>query len=257
MLDLIKFKIYRFAFNILCISVRVGLRIIYGKKRRDELILQGRFPFYHRLNQKQYSMRWSAPKYGNDDWEPKVSNLLKNIKGELFIDIGASVGYYTLLLASNFDEVIAIEPEPKSANKLRQNTEHLKNVRVIEEAVSNEDGETTLYVSSTIGWHTITPQNSEPYEPTKIRTRTLKTILGGRTASLVKVDTEGAELKILDGAPANKVRAWLIETHGGEPRKRELETRLIRDGYEINWVTDTHIFGYPGPTGNRKRLGYL
>jgi len=244
MLDLIKFKIYTFAFWVLYIPVRVGLRIVYGKERRDKLILQGRFPLYHKLKEIQYSLLWSSAKFGNFKWELNVSDLLKSIKGELFIDIGASVGYYTLLLASNFDEVLAIEPEPKSANKLRQNTEHLNNIRVIEEAVSNVDGETTLYVSPTIGWHTITPQNTAPYEPTKIKTCTLKTILGDRTASLVKVDTEGAELKILDGAPANKVRAWLIEAHGGESRKRELEARLTGYGYESVWITDTHIYAH-------------
>lgn len=244
MLDLIKFKIYTFAFWVLYLSVRVVLRIVYGKKRRDELILQGGFPQYYKLMNMKYSLRWSSAKFGYDSWEPEVSNLLKGIKGKLFIDIGAGIGYYTLLLASNFDEVLSVEPEPKSASQLRHNIKHLKNVRVIEEAISNEDGETTLYVSPTIGWHTITPQNTQPYEPTKIKTCTLKTILGGRTASLVKVDTEGAELKILDGAPVDKVRAWLIEAHGGEPRKRELEARLMGDGYETVWITDTHIYAH-------------
>jgi len=239
-----KSQIFRFILYVIYLFFRVSLRLIYGKDERDQLISVNHFPIYHKLKQKILSLRWSSAKYGNDNWEPKVSIFLKGIKGKLFVDIGASVGYYTLLLASNFDEIIAVEPETKSVEKLRKNTKHLKNVCILQEAISNEDGETTLYVSPTIGWHTITPQNKNLYEPIKIKTSTLDTILGKKTANLVKVDTEGAELKIIDGANPQKVDSWLIEEHGGENRKIELNTKLTKMGYETKWITPSHIFAY-------------
>jgi len=242
--DKIKSQLSRFTIYWIYLFLRIGLRVRYGKTRRDQLIAIHHFQFYHKIKQIRYSLRWSSAKYGYDDWEPSVSEFLKGITGELFVDVGASVGYYTLLLSSNFDEVIAVEPETNSANKLRKNTEHLGNVRVVQEAVSDEDGETTLFVSPMIGWHSITPQNTGSYTPTKIRTITLETLLGGKTASLIKVDTEGAELKIIDGANTEQIDSWLVEAHGGEERKTALETKLTKMGYEVKWITPSHIFAY-------------
>ncbi len=241
-----KFKIYQSVLYLLILSLRVGLRLVYGKARRDELIHSGRFRIYRAIEKSRknhlWNHIWAAGKI--NAWEPKVSKLLAGMKGELFVDVGASIGYYTLLLAGNFEKVVAVEPEAESMGGLRKNTRHLDNVETVQAAISDVDGEATLFVNQTIGWHTITPRNPNVYTPTKIRTLKLETLLGDRTADLVKVDTEGAELKILAGAPPDRVMAWLIEAHGGEPRKRELETELMEKGYETVWVTDTHIYAH-------------
>ncbi len=246
MIEMIRFKITVFILRFLYLVFRVGLRVIYGKEERDQLILDGHFKLYHRLSRKKYSMLWASSKYGNESWEPQVSKFLKSIKGDLFVDIGASVGYYTLLLAGNFAEVIAVEPEPESYGGLLENTEHLDNIRTVQVAISDEDGETTLHVSPTIGWHTLIPRPEKTfrYSASKTRIMTLRTLLEGRTASLVKVDTEGAELMILDGAPPELVKAWLIEAHWGSQRKRELEEKLVGMGYETKWISESHIYAY-------------
>ncbi len=246
MFELIRFKITAFTLHFLYLFFRVGLRVIYGKEERDQLILDGHFELYHRLNRKKYSMLWASSKYGNESWEPQVSKFLKSIKGSLFVDIGASVGYYTLLLAGNFAEVIAVEPEPESYRGLLENTEHLSHVRAVQAAISDEDGETTLYVSPTIGWHTLIPRPEKTfrYSTSKTRTVTLRTLLKDKRASLVKVDTEGAELVILDGAVSEQVDSWLVEAHWGAERKHELEEKLRGMGYETTWITEAHIFAY-------------
>jgi FkbM family methyltransferase len=59
------------------------------------------------------------------DWEPWVTNaiaktLLEN-KGCVFIDVGANVGWYTLLAAGmNASHVYAFEPNPRMAQLLRK-----------------------------------------------------------------------------------------------------------------------------------------
>ena len=244
MIELLRFKITAFALRFLYLFFRVGLRVVYGKEERDQLLLDGHFELYHRLNRKKYSMLWASSKYGNESWEPQVSKFLKNIKGSLFIDIGSSIGYYTLLLAGNFTEVIAVEPEPESYRGLLENTGHLDNVRTVRAAISDEEGETTLYVSPTIGWHTLIPRPEKTfrYSASKTRTMTLGTLLKDKRASLVKVDTEGAELVILDGAVSEQVEAWLVEAHWGAERKHELEEKLGKMGYETTWITENHIY---------------
>ena len=246
MIEMIRFKITAFALRFLYLFIRVGLRVIYGKEERDQLFSDGHFKLYHRLNQKKYAMLWASSKYGNESWEPQVSKFLKTIKGSLFIDIGASVGYYTLLLHENFSAVIAVEPEPESYRGLLENTGHLDNVRTVQVAISDEDGETTLHVSPTIGWHTLIPRPEETfrYNTSKTRTLILRTLLKGRTASLVKVDTEGAALLILDGSPTELVKAWLIEAHWGAQRRQELEEKLGDMGYETKWISESHIYAH-------------
>jgi len=247
------FKIIDLTLYLLVLITRITLRLIYGKNKRDELILSGHFGFYRSIQKWRANHRWGYiwSKGDTEEWEPKVSTLLTGLKGELFIDIGSSVGYYTLRLADNFKEIIAVEPEKESFSKLHKNTEHLDNVRTVQAAISDKDGEATLHISHTIGLHTLTPIPKDTYIVSKTKTLTLKTLLEGRTASLVKVDTEGAELMILDGAPPELVKAWLIEAHGGAERKLDLEEKLGNMGYETTWITETHIYAYcdPGQRG--------
>ena len=235
-----------FFLHILLLITRVGLRLIYGKNRRDELILSGHFGFHTTIQKWRHNHLWEHiwSKGKPKEWEPEVSELLNGLEGELFVDIGSSVGYYSLLLANNFKEIIAVEPEPETVNLLRKNTRHLDNIHIVEGAISDEDGEATFYISPTLGWHTITPTNKKQYTATKTKVQTLKTLLDGRKATLVKVDTEGAELKILDGAPQGKVEAWLIEAHGGESRMKEIDSKLSEMGYETSWISENHIYAH-------------
>ncbi len=58
------------------------------------------------------------------------SNLKKR---DLVLDIGAGSGVITAALAKRTRKVWAIEPDPETVNKLRQNTKNLENVTIIEQ----------------------------------------------------------------------------------------------------------------------------
>jgi len=236
----IRFKIVDgFLFSLHQVA-RFGITIIFGNDKRDELLASGQLGFYTRIQKWFKNYRWGylwstgKPKA----WEPKVSEHLAGLQGELFVDVGSSIGYYAALLAKNFDEIIAVEPETKSFSRLVKNTGIFENVTAVQVAISDEEGEALFYISPSLGWHTLTPRTGCKYTTTTIKTVTLKTLLEGRTASLVKVDTEGAELKILDGAPEN-VKAWLIEAHG---EADAIEEKLKNMGYTVSWITDGHVY---------------
>ena len=53
-------------------------------------------------------------------------------KNDLVLDIGAGTGLITSVLATRCKQVYAIEPEPRAAAKLRQNTAKFTNVKVSE-----------------------------------------------------------------------------------------------------------------------------
>lgn len=85
--------------------------------------------------------------------EPFETELVeKEIKkGDVVLDIGANIGYYTLIFAKLVGEsgkVYAFEPDPDSFALLKKNVEinGYKNVVLIQKAVSNKTGKIRLYL---------------------------------------------------------------------------------------------------------------
>jgi FkbM family methyltransferase len=84
--------------------------------------------------------------------EFETSVIEKEIKeGDIVVDIGANIGYYTLIFAKLVGEkgkVFAFEPHPKNFCLLKKNVEinGYKNVVLEQKAVSNTTGKARLYV---------------------------------------------------------------------------------------------------------------
>lgn len=85
-------------------------------------------------------------------FEPfETDQLLGNIKpGDVVLDVGANIGYYTLLMARQCSPggwVYAFEPDPDNATLLRQNVRQngYENVTVIEKAIGDRSQTLKLY----------------------------------------------------------------------------------------------------------------
>jgi len=85
-------------------------------------------------------------------YEPRETKLLKQEirKGDTVIDIGASIGYYTLLFSRLVGEngrVFAFESNPDDFDLLKKNVllNDYKNIIVENKAVSNRNGESVIY----------------------------------------------------------------------------------------------------------------
>ncbi|HRB19573.1 MAG TPA: FkbM family methyltransferase [Chitinophagales bacterium] len=80
----------------------------------------------------------------------EIELLHKNIrKGDIVLDIGANIGFYTQLLSDLVGEngkVYAFEPDKKNYSYLQQNTGQLKNVAFFHKAVSNKTGNLTCII---------------------------------------------------------------------------------------------------------------
>lgn len=88
-------------------------------------------------------------------WEPKMTelfrNILKSIKNATVIDVGANIGYFSLMAASLGQNVIAIEPVEDNIQKLVQGVlvnEFQDNIVILRNAVSRGRGVVRLDVSS-------------------------------------------------------------------------------------------------------------
>lgn len=87
-------------------------------------------------------------------YEPFETEFVKRElkKGDVVLDIGANIGYYTLIFAKLVGEkgkVFAFEPEPTNFYLLKKNVEinGYKNVTLIQMAVSNKTEKLKLYLS--------------------------------------------------------------------------------------------------------------
>jgi FkbM family methyltransferase len=178
-----------------------------------------------------------------DIWEPSVSRFLKQTKGNLFMDVGACYGSWSILLADNYKEIVAVEPEPSNMKAIVGNLaySHIKNVSVVQAAVSDKNGMVGMKSFEHSDWFMFAPAGYTPdiYVPSL----TLTKILGKRCADLVKVDVQGAEWQTLEGAVPvlNQIRSWLVEIHD-LTRKCEAEQWFINHGYCFRWLDIDHIF---------------
>jgi FkbM family methyltransferase len=124
--------------------------------------------------------------------------------GMTVLDLGANIGYYTLLASravGHVGSVYAFEPDPRSFRSLCANVEvnGARNVRTFEAAVSARPGSRTLYLSETAthsGLHrSMGDANPTPHP---IDTVALDDLHIARV-DVVKMDIEGEEPAALDG----------------------------------------------------------
>jgi FkbM family methyltransferase len=141
-------------------------------------------------------------------WEPNNTAAFGEIlrPGDLFVDVGANIGYYSLLasrLVGDEGAVVSIEASPAIFEQLGENVarNHARNVRMVNVAVSDRPGELTLYGGSK--WN----RGSSSTLPGALRTveavvlaAPLDDVLTDDERSrvrLIKIDIEGAELPVL------------------------------------------------------------
>ena len=94
-------------------------------------------------------------------YEPIETEIVKTHveKNNIVVDIGANIGYYTLLMALNQAKVFSYEPEPKNFKLLQKNVNlnnFSSNVKLYNKAVSNYNGFSKLFLAKGApGMHTL------------------------------------------------------------------------------------------------------
>ncbi len=134
-----------------------------------------------------------------------ISRLLPKV--DVFIDIGANLGYYTCLALQNGKPVVAFEPQQQNLHCLFQNLTANgweDNAEVFPLALSERPGLLTLYGAS--GPSASLIKNWAGYSARHhkiVPVSTLDNVLAGRFVGqrlFVKMDVEGAEYQVLKGA---------------------------------------------------------
>jgi FkbM family methyltransferase len=158
--------------------------------------------------------------------------------GETVFDLGANVGFYTLLgseLVGPSGLVYAFEPLPRNLLYLRRHValNGLTNVRVIEAAVSDVRGRHRFQCHQSAAMGHLASDGA-----IEVSTVTLDNFVFENHISMpnsIKIDVEGAEFSVLQGARevlAQKRPALLLATHSQTLRTQCLEL-LTAHGYRV------------------------
>ncbi|CAA9362849.1 MAG: hypothetical protein AVDCRST_MAG68-4595 [uncultured Gemmatimonadetes bacterium] len=156
-------------------------------------------------------------------YEPEQTRLFQEHvrPGDTVLDVGAHVGYYTVLsavLAGERGAVWAFEPNPANARFLRRHAEinGLGQVRVTEAAVSDANGTARFGFGRGSGTGRLAAGGE-----VEVRTLRLDDFCAGHgiAPAAVKIDVEGAEDAVLEGAREVLARhrpIVFLSTHGEE-----------------------------------------
>jgi FkbM family methyltransferase len=151
-------------------------------------------------------------------------------KDAVTIDIGANCGLYTRELARRSKKVLAFEPARQMADLLRRTV--AGNVEVHEIALSDCDGVATLSVPLGGGERvhslaSIEQRDGEgPHATEEVRTARLDSLVHEPVA-FVKIDVEGHELRVLNGAAGLLARSKPVFLVEAEERHRPGTTASV------------------------------
>jgi FkbM family methyltransferase len=128
-------------------------------------------------------------------------------EGDTVIDIGANIGYFTVLLARLVGpkgKVYAFEPDPRNCHLLQRTVERngWTHVIVEQKAVSNKAGEFPLYQTRSWSSNALTP--TEHVSTVKVQVVTLDEFLSNENhIGFVKMDIDGSEPLAITGMSAD------------------------------------------------------
>jgi FkbM family methyltransferase len=141
----------------------------------------------------------SKVRYANPpDWNEMQAWRRLLGPGDLFVDVGSNVGAYALWAGDHGATVVAVEPGSAAAERLRRNVA-LNDfpVTVLQCGLADRPGRMRLTSGKDTTNHLVR-DGDQPGE--EIAVDTLDNVLGDRCAAGVKIDVEGAERLVLEGA---------------------------------------------------------
>ena len=187
--------------------------------------------------------------------------LARRPVGGVFIDVGAHCGGFSIPFESFFERVLALEPLPDNYRALERNIAINglgEKIRAFNVAAAEAGGEGTLFLDGDEKTSLVPTDASSG--AIRVTLRSLDDLLNSEDlpaseVRLLKVDVEGAELRVLagarrlldDGSPMVVLEANTIVA------KEALETFMTGIGYVALHLTDGRNLCFKRPFGAQRR----
>jgi FkbM family methyltransferase len=182
--------------------------------------------------------------------EPRTTVLFERIlrPGDTYVDVGAHVGYHSLVaarLVGDGGRIVAIDPQPYNCAKILANAElnGFTNITVIAAAAAEADGLISLKSQSRQDKARLTlagpgvNDGALSFVVPKITLSWLFETYDLHRVNLLKIDVEGFELEVLQGArdAIETVDNIVLEVLPGErtDKSRTIEQMLRARGFDI------------------------
>lgn len=205
------------------------------------------------------------------DFEKEETAILRKLfsSAEVFIDIGANIGYFTCLACQSGLEAIAFEPIHDNLKYLYENLRNnnwLKQVEVFPMGVSDKPDLVDMFGEGTgasliEGW-----AGASSLMRQTISVSSLDLMLGDRLAgkqTVIKMDVEGIEFQALCGASKllsmSPKPTWLVEITLSEHRQGGINPNF-QATFELFWKHGYEAFSigsFPGHVTRHKLYDYL
>jgi FkbM family methyltransferase len=222
-------------------------------------------------NYLSFQLFWKGTIY----YEPITTFVVQELlqTGATFVDVGANIGFYSLItsLTKPGIKVIAFEPNPKNFDILMDNirANGFENIHCERLAISDSVGTATLYLNGSDMSASLLPDFQKDTNPAlqsiKIQTATLDDYFEKQPSGsplVLKIDVEGHEVALLRGgrrilsACAPDVIMEVLN-----PYPPEVELLFKELGYQLYKITDEGLSRseklVPVRRGNLFFLNYL
>jgi FkbM family methyltransferase len=191
------------------------------------------------LHNKEYDeVRWKTlmeeGKYYETEVHARFVEILKHQPRSYVLDVGTNIGYYTLLSAALGHDVISFEPNPSNilrlCESLRLNEWSHHNVNIFQRAISDVEGEMTLFVPHNPGQAFLKPLEDGETGDHKAKTR------------VVTLDKFAEEQGWFDRKDFS-ITLLKIDVEGKDPQVVLGGSRLLASGLVKNVLSEARRFG--------------
>jgi len=146
-------------------------------------------------------------------YESKVKQLIKSTlrEGETFIDIGANIGFFSILgakLVGDSGQVFSFEPNPDCVEIINRNKKlnSYENLKIVKKAISNSSKKQDFFISKQHALSTLKEdsalmelERTIEVEITSLDREIKNLEISEDSISLIKIDVEGHELFVFQG----------------------------------------------------------
>jgi FkbM family methyltransferase len=157
-------------------------------------------------------------------WEPNVTYWIEKLsQGGVFLDVGANIGYCSLVASKKYEKVYAFEPIPENYTLIEKSLEdnNIQNVEIIAKCVGNSESlELTAFADNMGGTRNVKNTVKQNVSHMRVQSTRIYEVLtldnfteNIESIDLMKVDVEGHELQVLQGFTKNitKCKNILLE----------------------------------------------
>lgn len=193
-----------------------------------------------------------------ESFEPGTASLLRSIlrEGDTFVDVGASIGFHSMLAGSIVGprgSVYAFEPDPATFARLTRNAvlNGFQVLSLFKAALSDRQGSARLSQTwADSGRNRVVKRRSRSVP---VETVLADVVLAGTHPSIIKIDVEGEESRVLQGLRRtiqNNPDVRMIVEWNSSYARRDLYDALVeqfdlylvsesgRDGFDLLQISD-------------------